>query len=466
MKECKLCKNKYEENYFQKSGYDKGVQQYKTKCKLCMWKEANSNLKIKEGWNIDEYYFIMELLIFKKINIVNEIANFINKDLKDVIDVLLNFLNMKKNTSFKLKVKSVCGNLNCNKELLIDMSKFIKHNNNFCNKQCFNSYNSKNNIENNQLKNKIIKWNLQMVKDFVEENSNCKVISDTYINGASNMEFECRCGNKFITSFFKFKDRNKRQCNTCGKENIWKNRNKATIEDIKLYVSQKNNCILLDDKYIKNNIPLKIKCECGNIFYRDWVGIRVCNILECSDCANKRNSKRQSFTHGQFIERIKEIYGDKIIPLEQYINCKTKIKCFCNICNKPFYMSGGHILEGRNCPNCTLPSKGEIIIQEYLERNNMYFVRQYKFLDCKNMKQLPFDFAVLNKDNELKCLIEFDGEQHFAVVDFFGKETGFAERVYNDAIKNAYCEDNNINLLRIPYWELKNIENILNTNLL
>lgn len=152
------------------------------------------------------------------------------------------------------------------------MSKFIKHNNNFCNKQCFNSYNSKNNIENNQLKNKIIKWNLQMVKDFVEENSNCKVISDTYINGASNMEFECRCGNKFITSFF--------------------------------------------------------------------------------------------------------------------------------------------------------------------------------------------------KDNELKCLIEFDGEQHFAVVDFFGKETGFAERVYNDAIKNAYCEDNNINLLRIPYWELKNIENILNTNLL
>ena len=34
-----------------------------------------------------------------------------------------------------------------------------------------------------------------------------------------------------------------------------------------------------------------------------------------------------------------------------------------------------------------------------------------------------------------------------------------------DMIKNKYCEDNNINLLRIPYWEDKNIEEIISNHL-
>lgn len=48
------------------------------------------------------------------------------------------------------------------------------------------------------------------------------------------------------------------------------------------------------------------------------------------------------------------------------------------------------------------------------------------------------------------------------------KECKLCKNKYEESYfqKNAYCEDNNINLLRIPYWELKNIENILNTNLL
>ena len=29
---------------------------------------------------------------------------------------------------------------------------------------------------------------------------------------------------------------------------------------------------------------------------------------------------------------------------------------------------------------------------------------------------------------------------------------------YHDAIKTQYCKDNNIPLIRIPYWERKNLE--------
>ena len=32
----------------------------------------------------------------------------------------------------------------------------------------------------------------------------------------------------------------------------------------------------------------------------------------------------------------------------------------------------------------------------------------------------------------------------------------------NDNIKTQYCQNNNIKLIRIPYWELNNIETILN----
>ena len=65
--------------------------------------------------------------------------------------------------------------------------------------------------------------------------------------------------------------------------------------------------------------------------------------------------------------------------------------------------------------------------------------------------------------------IEYDGEQHYKPVRFFGNEED-AENVFkrtqeHDRIKNQYCKDNNINLLRIPYWETKNIKTIISNHL-
>jgi len=40
------------------------------------------------------------------------------------------------------------------------------------------------------------------------------------------------------------------------------------------------------------------------------------------------------------------------------------------------------------------------------------------------------------------------------------------KRKYRDKKKNEYCKNNNIRLLRIPYYEFKNIENILKNLLL
>lgn len=82
---------------------------------------------------------------------------------------------------------------------------------------------------------------------------------------------------------------------------------------------------------------------------------------------------------------------------------------------------------------------------------------QKTFKDCKDKKLLPFDFYL----PAYNLIIEYDGEQHFDIKHSFSGEDGFVNTIIHDAIKNQYCEDNNINILRIPFWEFDNIEKLI-----
>lgn len=97
-------------------------------------------------------------------------------------------------------------------------------------------------------------------------------------------------------------------------------------------------------------------------------------------------------------------------------------------------------------------SKGEIEIEGILNNNNIRFIRQYVFNDCKNINLLPFDFYLL----DYNICIEFDGEQHYYPVRFNGMsqekaEENFKNVQFRDKIKTEYCVDNDIPLIRIPY---------------
>jgi len=68
--------------------------------------------------------------------------------------------------------------------------------------------------------------------------------------------------------------------------------------------------------------------------------------------------------------------------------------------------------------------------------------------DCiGKSKPLPFDFGILVNGREL--LIEFDGEQHETPIDFFGGIDKFKEIALYDAVKNEYCKEKDIPLLRL-----------------
>ena len=67
--------------------------------------------------------------------------------------------------------------------------------------------------------------------------------------------------------------------------------------------------------------------------------------------------------------------------------------------------------------------------------------------------------------NAFNLLIEYDGIQHFEPVSHFGGEEGFLKRQEKDREKEMYCKENGIDILRIPYWEIDNIEKIIKTKL-
>ena len=94
-------------------------------------------------------------------------------------------------------------------------------------------------------------------------------------------------------------------------------------------------------------------------------------------------------------------------------------------------------------------------VSEFLSNNNIDFIKQYKFDDCKNKLKLPYDFFL----PKFNTCIEFNGLQHYFPVNFFGGEERFKNQLKLDKIKRDYCFTNNIKLIVISYKD--NIEDKL-----
>ena len=101
----------------------------------------------------------------------------------------------------------------------------------------------------------------------------------------------------------------------------------------------------------------------------------------------------------------------------------------------------------------------ETVCEHLLQKYNVPFKEQKTFPDCIYKKRLKFDFYI-ELNNERIC-IETDGEQHDRPVEYFGGQKTFELQKIKDKIKDDYCKNNNIRLIRIPASKFKNIEQIL-----
>lgn len=105
---------------------------------------------------------------------------------------------------------------------------------------------------------------------------------------------------------------------------------------------------------------------------------------------------------------------------------QTYVKCRCE-CGNLIEVRLEH-LKGQNHDRtiscgCAFMSSGEIKIKRILEENKINF--RYQYVIPKLSKFMAFDFAIMDDNNNLIKLIEFDGEQHFYPVDIFGGEETF-----------------------------------------
>ena len=171
----------------------------------------------------------------------------------------------------------------------------------------------------------------------------------------------------------------------------------------------------------------------------------------CPDCAiNKKLTKEI------FIKRSIKMHGNKYnYEKVNYINNSTKVMIMCKKHGK-FEQTPASHLNLRGCPTCT-SSKGEIIIENYLKENNIKFKSQYSFQDLKYKRQLLFDFALLDNKDNLICLIEYNGQQHYNFIKFVHVyQEIFEKSKFRDQLKMDYCIKNNIPLHVIKYNECIN----------
>ena len=307
----------------------------------------------------------------------------------------------------------------------------------------------------------------------------------------------------FKTGFFGF---------PIKKAYLYINKNMRIKKTTKEFIDESNlvhsNRYRYHDEYLGNKIKIKITCpEHGEFEQRP---INHLSGQGCPKCGEKKN-----LTHDEFLTKSKLIYGSKYNYPNKYHNSKTKIgiECLthgvfyqrpndhlsgqgCGLCQlelKPnlsdfieraklthgnkygysnvlfknnytkvnivcekhgsFYQRPNDHIRGNGCPICR-ESKGEKEIRLFLVKNNIKFEQQFIFNDCKDIRPLPFDFYLPDYDT---C-IEFHGIQHFEFNLFFHKTIiGLQNQLLRDKIKSDYCSINNIRLMVINYYDIKEL---------
>jgi hypothetical protein len=111
----------------------------------------------------------------------------------------------------------------------------------------------------------------------------------------------------------------------------------------------------------------------------------------------------------------------------------------------------------KRCTGKSNMSSGKYKISEILKTLKIDYTYNgsYNLLKSFNNGYLRFDF-IIYLNNKI-FMIEYDGRQHFEAIDYFGGHENFLIQQRNDEIKNNYCLDNKIPILRIPYTKFDDI---------
>lgn len=294
------------------------------------------------------------------------------------------------------------------------------------------------------------RWDISSFKRRIEKIFPNKIEIITYTGLSNPLIYKClKCGEikKIAVArniFSKFS-----LCNIC--EGTEKEVIRKKID--KIFLNNKNFELLV---WRGTNKKADVKClNCGKIAKR-----RPINIIQCPNCCPSCNNgaikQKKDFSLVQ--QEIDSVFGEKSYTLLEYngaLNKKSKIRC--NSCGLIFNCQiSTFSKDTRGCPKCKrFKSKGEQLITRLLEELNANFETQKHFPDCNNNLS-SFDFCIYSQNGDFS-LLEVNGIQHYKQTSRFGELKIIQER---DSKKINYCKEHNIPLYVIPYYKLKDIDNI------
>jgi very-short-patch-repair endonuclease len=199
------------------------------------------------------------------------------------------------------------------------------------------------------------------------------------------------------------------------------------------------------DDYINNKQKIKIYCKQHNEYFLQRIDAHIRG-QGCPLCGP------QKMTNDKFKEiSINNHDIEYDYSLSEYLSCDDKI---CIICKEHglFYQKPYNHMNGQNCPKCKNKSNGENRIKKILDKYSIEYESQKRFMNCIDKRTLPFDFYI----PLWNMIIEYDGRQHkydsYSIYDFDMIKK-------HDDIKDEYCKNNNIKLIRINHKDYNNLEN-------
>lgn len=251
----------------------------------------------------------------------------------------------------------------------------------------------------------------------------------------------CDCGNEIVVQV----DSLKSNTISCGcLTNYYRSIHNRRNEINKKF----NNLLILDIDYSVKPSKAICLCDCGNIVSIAKADVVSGHTKSCG-CLQKRNTSiantkdYTNFTTFSGVKFIEKLYKNK--------KGVWMWKCLCPLCGKEFVALPAKILSNHTTScGCKIQSSGERRICNILQNLKLDFKEQVMFEDCRYRGFLKFDFAIYI-DKQLYCLIEFDGKQHFEPIEWFGGQKSFEKTKIRDNIKNNYCKNNNIKLIRFDY---------------
>lgn len=203
--------------------------------------------------------------------------------------------------------------------------------------------------------------------------------------------------------------------------------------------------------YEKCRSNITIICPFHGIFEQK-ASNHLYNKYGCGKCS--RDNHRLMSLSKERIENLKKIHNNKYLYENLSVNKGfIEITCMIHGIFKQYLYFHEY---GHGCSECNSSSRGEDCIKNYLDQKNIKYQRNFIFDGCKNKRSLRFDFYL----NDINIVIEYDGEHHFIENKYFG--IGNLKYIQkNDIIKNEFCKNNNIPIVRIPYYNFNQIGNIL-----